>query len=50
MISKSCCYFFVASEGFGGKGDGLLKEEMECPPMRGGRLEKLYDEVGDEQE
>ena len=24
LFSKSCCYFFVAGEGFGGKGDGLI--------------------------
>ena len=24
LFSKSCCCFFVADEGFGGKGDGLI--------------------------
>ena len=24
LFSKSCCYFYVAAEGFGRKGDGMI--------------------------
>ena len=34
LFSKSCCYFYVAGEGFGGKGNGLIGRIFGMFPIR----------------
>ena len=34
LLSKSCCYFYVAGEGFGGKGDGLIARDFGTFPTK----------------
>ena len=34
LYSKSCCYFSVAGEGFGGKGDGLIGKGFGTFPIK----------------
>ena len=35
LFSKSPCYFYVASEGFEGKGDGLIGRGFGMFPIKG---------------
>ena len=35
LFSKSCCYFYVAVEGFGKKRDGLIGMGFRRFPMKG---------------
>ena len=35
LFSKSCCYFYVAAEGFGEKGDGLIGRGFGTFPIKG---------------
>ena len=34
LLSKSCCYYYVADEGFEGKSDGLIGRGFSTFPIK----------------